>query len=667
MKHRFPVMLALAAVAWSSVATSQTIDELVSRVDLPYAQLSPDARHIAVAQVRGDPLADDYGIEVVVQSTRDDVSPRILAQYRQPPARTYTEAHWFKPTAASFMWLDDERLALVGQASGKSQLYIYSLRDGSSVPVLDSHDGLWIASVTRNSSQLCLSIVAKDGADTLTTQPRDRSVRITDSSQFFHQLRNPSSEPRIRTVQITYCLGSPPIVEDVQEGPEEGPNISADDTSRSAGHPDLFQDVFMGSRPSRYRSVIESNARSGTRQIIVSEGNVVITRGQLMPPTAIGASIIGWDRDDQKLFYIKVTAETSELISLDILGEERIILRLPALLTTVCDYGLRCAWQSRDGRHALLKEQTNLHPDRLILVDLERGSTREVLRPNSKFDHQGSTKPQFVRVRAPGSETWGRLYLPTEYVPGRRYPLVITLYTSTPGFIASVGDEVPIRPLQDAGIAIFALNAANFNRISSSGEFNFELDRLSRPLEAIRWIIDELSRQGVVDPKRVGLTGLSYASEIAMYSYWASNLFAAVSVSGGSWDPVAPALGGIHFSTYLHRRGFPTGLSADDLEKWKSISAGLNIERRLPPLLIQSPDREEMFTVPTWYRLRSAGKPVDWLEYPEEGHLKISPANRWWVYKRNLDWFRFWLQDFEDRVPKGADQYERWRAMRGSQ
>jgi hypothetical protein len=84
-------------------------------------------------------------------------------------------------------------------------------------------------------------------------------------------------------------------------------------------------------------------------------------------------------------------------------------------------------------------------------------------------------------------------------------------------------------------------------------------------------------------------------------------------------------------------------------------------------LLLQSPDDEENFTVPTWFRLRRAGAPVEWYEYPNEGHVKRSPANKWWVFERNLDWFRFWLKDEEDNNPAKREQYQRWRAFREMQ
>jgi len=32
-----------------------------------------------------------------------------------------------------------------------------------------------------------------------------------------------------------------------------------------------------------------------------------------------------------------------------------------------------------------------------------------------------------------------------------------------------------------------------------------------------------------------------------------------------------------------------------------------------------------------------------------------------------VDWYRFWLQGYEDPNPAKAEQYERWRALRSIQ
>jgi hypothetical protein len=42
----------------------------------------------------------------------------------------------------------------------------------------------------------------------------------------------------------------------------------------------------------------------------------------------------------------------------------------------------------------------------------------------------------------------------------------------------------------------------------------------------------------------------------------------------------------------------------------------------------------------------------------------MAAAHRDAAYRRNLDWFRFWLQDYEDAAPEKREQYERWQGLR---
>jgi dipeptidyl aminopeptidase/acylaminoacyl peptidase len=106
---------------------------------------------------------------------------------------------------------------------------------------------------------------------------------------------------------------------------------------------------------------------------------------------------------------------------------------------------------------------------------------------------------------------------------------------------------------------------------------------------------------------------------------------------------------------------FPRGIG---LEKWKQSSIALNAANIVTPLLIQSSDSEAMFSVEAYKALKYYGAPVDWYVYPEEGHLKHQPLNKYYVYRRNLDWMRFWLKDEVTDGPDRRDQYSKWQAMK---
>jgi hypothetical protein len=65
--------------------------------------------------------------------------------------------------------------------------------------------------------------------------------------------------------------------------------------------------------------------------------------------------------------------------------------------------------------------------------------------------------------------------------------------------------------------------------------------------------------------------------------------------------------------------------------------------------------------------MSDAHRPFDAFVYHNERHLRWQPGHRMAIYNRNLDWFRFWLQDFVDPDAAKADQYDRWGKLRALQ
>jgi hypothetical protein len=58
---------------------------------------------------------------------------------------------------------------------------------------------------------------------------------------------------------------------------------------------------------------------------------------------------------------------------------------------------------------------------------------------------------------------------------------------------------------------------------------------------------------------------------------------------------------------------------------------------------------------------------ADLYVFPDEPHQKFQPRHKLAAYQRNIDWFRFWLQGYENPAPSKKAQYARWRLMRSSQ
>ena len=60
------------------------------------------------------------------------------------------------------------------------------------------------------------------------------------------------------------------------------------------------------------------------------------------------------------------------------------------------------------------------------------------------------------------------------------------------------------------------------------------------------------------------------------------------------------------------------------------------------------------------------GLPTETIIYPESGHNFSAPKLQRESAVRNLDWFRYWLQGYEDPAPDKAEQFKRWRDLKSN-
>jgi dipeptidyl aminopeptidase/acylaminoacyl peptidase len=655
-----------------------TIDDLVGRVQIPVISLSPDGAHVAYLTVEGMPRLNSYEIDLWLISTTDKSSSVLLDRYELPGEKTFdADSGALQQTAGQFAWKSDSsELAYTTHCHSGMVLKKRRIIDGREATLLSGFaeieivsEGTWLNAVTLSTARRSNTRQSARGF------PVDFGLRIKDGYRFYGPFLSPQLHAKWRTQRWNY---------DWKNLKRNGSAVIS-----YRGFPDEWQETKSKSQLTRHpNSVVytrdETPSPDGSSAAMI-EDSIVNLRDpdtarrksriilkDLRTPQATprilvdsedppsSRSILGWRDNGQELFYLNESAQDSSIVALHWDGRSRIVYKELAGLSAPSP----SSELSRNGRIMVLIRTTNTSPDELLKVDFKTGLTSVLARPNAKFESRDAVTVRFIRIACCGGEFHGRLYLPKHLAPGKKYPLVFTNYISTAGFYASVGDEVPILVLVQHGIAVFALHSSPANIISRDGDFRFEIERVSKPLHAMEWVRDQLATEGIIDPERCGLTGVSYGAEIAMYAYWNSKIFRALSVATASWEPMNYYLAGLNYSQFLDSRGL-TSPDSDSFGNWKQLSASLNLRTDLPPLLLQSSDKEEYFgNIETWFSIRRHGLASEWLLYPNEGHVKREPANKWWVYDRNLDWFRFWLQDEEDTDPAKVEQYARWKEMR---
>ena len=138
----------------------------------------------------------------------------------------------------------------------------------------------------------------------------------------------------------------------------------------------------------------------------------------------------------------------------------------------------------------------------------------------------------------------------------------------------------------------------------------------------------------------------------------------AASVSGVSVTPALYLLNSLRNafrSTF--RELWQLGAPNETPKRWREISPAYQLERIKAPILFQLPEQEYRMTLE--YSLPLAHRHLaDMYVFPDETHIKFQPRHKLAVYERNVDWFRFWLQGYEDPDPVKKQQYAHWREMR---
>ncbi len=316
-------------------------------------------------------------------------------------------------------------------------------------------------------------------------------------------------------------------------------------------------------------------------------------------------------------------------------------------------------------------------PRRIVAIDLASGKDREIFNPNPEFSFLKLGKVQRLRWKNDlGLPAWGDIVLPPDYDGKTKLPLVVVQYSSRGFLRGGTGDDYPIFAMAARGMAVLG-----FQRPPPVSKLVPDLNSREQEATALQqgWAerrsifsalssgVDMAVATGAIDPKRIGISGLSDGSSTLVFALSNSDRFAAAATSTCCDDRVSSmVLAGLAFGDANRAEGYPRTID-DDEDFWKPMSISMNARRINTPLLMQQADREALMALPALVALREAGKPVEMFVYPDEYHDKWQPEHRLAVYERNIDWFDFWLRDHQDPAPGKQEQYQRWRGMRAAQ
>ena len=299
-------------------------------------------------------------------------------------------------------------------------------------------------------------------------------------------------------------------------------------------------------------------------------------------------------------------------------------------------------------------------PPRLEQIDLDTGQRKILFDPNASL--RGAYHPMVEQLdwTAPGGQAFhGTLLMPPATRTGP-LPLFINYYKCDGFLRGGEGDAWPVPSLVDAGFAIACVNAAPFTGAQDA------VATYRTGLDGVRSLVQLLGSRGLIDRRKVAMGGFSFGSEVATWVAMKSDILAALSITSAQYEAGAywtDTLGAPDRAKMM-RAAWHLGAPDETPARWKLVSPAANAAAIRAPILMQLPEQEARRIPELAARLASSPTPAELFAFPEEDHLVLQPRHRLAIYERNLDWFRYWLQDYSDPDPAKAAQYQRWGRLR---
>ncbi len=304
------------------------------------------------------------------------------------------------------------------------------------------------------------------------------------------------------------------------------------------------------------------------------------------------------------------------------------------------------------------------HPPVLIATERQAMTHGVIWNPNKQLKEIEMGQVSVITWKDKTGRDWvGGLYRPPDYIPGKRYPLVIQTHGFSEEEFRPSGAFTTAFAAQELAAVGFAVLQLEDCPSGAAGEGPCQVAGYEAAVE-------RLVADGLVDPDRIGIIGFSRTCYYVLEALTTSTLhFKAASITDGVNFGYLQYLTSINSSGngFAHEANMIIGAPpfGAGLEQWLKQSPAFNMDKVTAPLLIVALGRSSVLSMWEPYAaLRYLSKPVDLLVLKDAEHILSNPAARIASQGGTVDWFRFWLKGEEDPKPTKAGQYKRWRELR---
>jgi dipeptidyl aminopeptidase/acylaminoacyl peptidase len=400
----------------------------------------------------------------------------------------------------------------------------------------------------------------------------------------------------------------------------------------------------------------------------------------LLNAPAIYTAALRWAPDSHAIYlktFLPLEGVSAEERSQRVAGELPVEISVPGLAMNriaLATWDETLPATNQDRLEILVEEDLNT-PPKIIAQDKASSSKATILDLNPQFAKLRFGRVEELHLLVHGVPVLAGMYLPPDYVPGRRYPLVVQTHGFSPQRFSMDGrDEwssaFAARALAADGIIVVQMeqfaNAADHDKVGSDRSLgsNFEQSFRNFSIDCYNQVIEELNERGLIDPNRVGISGFSRTVWFVSYllTHFSEPKFRAAALTDGI---------DAGYFEYIARRetefnednGGKTPFEPGGLALWMKESPSFHLNRLCIPLRLVSIE-DPLGQWETFVAGKMQQRPVELTLIPGGSHLLERPRDRQIAMQGIVDWFRFWLEDYVDPDPDRQEQYTRWEKLR---
>jgi dipeptidyl aminopeptidase/acylaminoacyl peptidase len=653
------------------------------------AYFSPDGTKFVIVLKKGNIKRDTNDYSVLLYHTENAL------QAPRPDVVLNMSSSSVRDGIAQIRWLDDnDTLVFLGENPGQiTQLYSFQVSTRKLNKLTNQPRPLLTYDISRDGGAFVYTLDPPDPSATDTSRERAREVAI-EGQDVERIMEGDYSLPKGPELYWQRA-GETPRAVSLEKGyfPGGGPvHISPDGgyilfTAELAA--DRIRPEWLGySDPYLHQILttsVKRKAPSSARQYMLIDSQTM-SAAPLMDAPAWGSGDVSWSRDGHSLF------SSSTYLPLDIADPNERQLRRQAQYAVKINLATRqyeriesssipAAPKPGPPVQVTLEQDLNA-PPRIYVADSKGQRKTLLLDLNPQFRDLEFGKVETIEVEVNKVRMVAGLYLPPDYQPGKRYPLVIQTHGFWPKEFSMDGlsewnSGFAARPLAARGVIVLQL--ANFedhkkdhDRIGNDRTLGATAQESFKNFneKLFEGAIDELDKKGIIDRKQIGIVGFSRTVCFVAYTLTHSReKFAAASLVDGVACGYFDAMLSPYFAWDMNAMNGGAAPFGEGLKTWMKEAPGFNLDKVTMPVRLVALDKYSvMGDLWEWYAgLSSQKRPVDFVFIPDATHIFGRPSECLLKQQGLIDWFTFWLQGYEDHDPAKAEQYERWRELRKMQ